>query len=106
MDRFTKLQLTKMNQLSVVAISLLGVMVLMGYLFTKYMPTLHGKPFLAIVFIPFVLALLTFAFMGIKYRVLGTFFVKFPTYHGKRAQIVGYLFIAIAVFAIVYLLII
>lgn len=105
-EEVTEKQIQIMHKFSIGAFVLLGIMILLFYLLTNYYPSLTGKPFLSIVFIPFVLSLWTIAYGGIKHKVIGSIGFKYPTYHGQRAQVVGYLLIGITLFAIIYLIII
>ena len=103
-EKVTQKQIQIMHKFSIVVLAFLGLMLLLFYLLTNYYPSLTGKPFLSIILIPFVLSLWTIAYMGIKHKVIGSIGFKYPTYHGQRAQIVGYLLIGFTLFAIIYLI--
>ena len=105
-EKVTEKQIQIMHKSSIVMFAFLGLMLLLVYILTNYYPSLTGKQFLSIVLIPLVLSLWTMAYTGIKHKVIGSIGFKYPTYHGQRAQIVGYLLISITLFAIIYLIII
>ncbi|HLD34004.1 MAG TPA: hypothetical protein VJB66_04720 [Candidatus Nanoarchaeia archaeon] len=93
----TEQQIQIMHRYSIIAFSLLVLMVFSVGL-PKYIPALMGNQFIAL--IPFILSLWTIALMGIKHKVIGSIGFKHPTYHGKRAQIIGYALIGVSLYAV------